>query len=193
MQSVATVQTSPVNIEERKNLPFSAGDTVRVWVKVEEKGKTRLQPFEGIVLARKHGSEPGATFTVRRVSGGFGVEKIFPLYSPNIDRIEVLRHVDTRRSKLYHIRDKAARAIKRQMRKMNLVSIATVSEAEEKARMEKEEAEAQERQQAEQTQNTDATPENTEQTPTEESTPETSEQPAENQEESQTQAEEKEA
>ena len=100
-----------------------AGDTVRVWVKIEEKGKTRLQAFEGTVLARKGGTQAGATFTVRRVAGGHGVEKIFPLYSPTIDKIEILRRVKTRRAKLYHIRDKATREIRRQMRKMHLVNI----------------------------------------------------------------------
>lgn len=117
----ATIKVSSVDMEARKALAFRTGDTVRVWVKVEEKGKTRLQAFEGTVLARKGGTQPGATFTVRRATGGFGVEKIFPLYAPMIDRIEVLRTVTLRRSKLYHIRDKAAHEIRRQMRKMRIV------------------------------------------------------------------------
>ena len=82
---------SPVNIEERQGLDLRSGDTVRVWQKIVEKGKTRLQAFEGLVLASKHGKEAGATFTVRRVSSGMGVEKIFPLYSPVIDKIEVVK------------------------------------------------------------------------------------------------------
>lgn len=112
-------------MDERKELPMRAGDTVRVWVKVEEKGKTRLQAFEGTVIGRKGGSTAGATFTVRRVADGYGVEKIFPLYSPAIDKIEILRHVKTRRAKLYHIREKAAREIRRQMRRMQFVNIST--------------------------------------------------------------------
>ena len=100
----------------RKMLAIRPGDTVRVWQKIPEKGKIRLQAFEGIVLARKHGVSAGATFTVRRIIGGVGVEKIFPLYSPMIDKIEILRRTKTRRAKLYYIRDKAAREIKRQMR-----------------------------------------------------------------------------
>ena len=76
---------TPIDIASRKNLDMRTGDTVRVWQKIQEKGKTRLQSFEGIVLARKHGAEAGATFTVRRNTNGFGVEKIFPLYSPMID------------------------------------------------------------------------------------------------------------
>ncbi len=109
---------SPVNLEERQGLDLRAGDTVRVWQKIVEKGKTRLQAFEGLVLARKHGKEAGATFTVRRVASGVGVEKIFPLYSPVIDKIEVLKRSKVRRAKLYHIRDKAAKEISRQMRNL---------------------------------------------------------------------------
>ena len=69
----------PVDMKERADLGIKAGDTVRVWLKIEEKGKVRLQAFEGLVLARKHGSEAGGTFTVRKVSNGVGVEKILPL------------------------------------------------------------------------------------------------------------------
>lgn len=111
---------SPVNIEERQKMDLRAGDTVKVWQKIQEKGKTRLQAFEGLVLARKHGKEAGATFTVRRVASGVGVEKIFPLYSPNIDRIEVLKRARVRRAKLYHIRKKAAKEVSRQMRNLRL-------------------------------------------------------------------------
>ena len=107
---------SPVNIEERRELDLRSGDTVRVWQKIDEKGKTRLQAFEGLVLANRHGKEAGATFTVRRVSAGMGVEKIFPLYSPVIDKIEVVKRSKVRRAKLYHIRDKATKEISRQMR-----------------------------------------------------------------------------
>lgn len=111
---------SPVNIEERGGLDFRAGDTVRVFQKIQEKGKTRLQAFEGLVLARKHGKEAGATFTVRRVASGVGVEKIFPLYSPIVDKIEVLKRSKIRRAKLYHIREKAAKEVSRQMRNLRM-------------------------------------------------------------------------
>ncbi|MEK7176106.1 MAG: 50S ribosomal protein L19 [Patescibacteria group bacterium] len=111
---------SPVNIEERQKLDLRSGDTVKVWQKIQEKGKVRLQAFEGLVLARKHGREAGATFTVRRVASGVGVEKIFPLYSPTIDKIEVLKRSKVRRAKLYHIREKAAKEISRQMRNLRL-------------------------------------------------------------------------
>ncbi len=107
-----------VNIDERKKLDLNAGDTIRVWQKIKEKDKVRLQAFEGLVLARKHGSEAGATFTVRKVMDGVGVEKIFPLYSPMIDKIDIIRRSKVRRAKLYYIREKAAKEIRHNMRKM---------------------------------------------------------------------------
>ena len=100
---------------KRQKLGLKAGMTVRVWQKIQEKGKTRLQAYEGLIIACKHGKEAGATFTVRRVASGVGMEKIFPLYSPNIDKVEILKEAKTRRSKLYFIRDKAAREIRRRM------------------------------------------------------------------------------
>lgn len=114
------ITLTPVNIDERKKLEFNSGDTVRVWVKIEEKGKTRTQAFEGLVLSRKHGSEIGATFTVRKVSNSVGVERIFPLYSTIIDKIEVVKKARARRSKLYYIRDKAAREVKRKMKAITI-------------------------------------------------------------------------
>ena len=106
-----------VDVEERKKLNFNAGDTVRVWSKVlDEKNKIRLQAFEGIVLARKHGMEIGATFTVRRIASGVGVERIFPLYSPAIDKIEITKKSRARKSKLYYIRVKALKDVRRKLR-----------------------------------------------------------------------------
>lgn len=82
------------------------GATVRVWEKVKEGDKDRVSRFEGLVLARKHGSEAGATFTVRATVAGVGVEKIFPIYSPRIDKVEVLNSPKkVSRAKLYYIRD----------------------------------------------------------------------------------------
>lgn len=110
---------SPVDVEKRQKLGIKPGFTVKVWQKVPDKGgKFRLQAYEGLVIACKHGTEAGATFTVRRVASGVGMEKIFPLYSPMIDKIEILREVKVRRSKLYYIREKAAREIRRRMRKI---------------------------------------------------------------------------
>ncbi len=123
------MKISPVKIEERKNLDLRSGDTVRVHQKITEKdktgkAKTRVQIFEGIVLARKHGAEAGATFTVRKVVDGIGVERIFPLYSPNIEKIEIIRRSNTRRSKLYFVREKAVKEMKKRM-KMAMVKIGT--------------------------------------------------------------------
>lgn len=119
---------TPIDIESRKNLEFSSGDTVRVWSKIEDKGKYRLQAFEGLVLARKHGTSPSATFTVRKVSNSVGVERIFPLYSPMIDRIEVTKKTKTRRSKLYYIREKASKEIRRKMKQILGGKVSVVEE-----------------------------------------------------------------
>lgn len=119
------ITISKVNMAERKDIGIRSGDTVRVWQKIQEKGKTRLQAFEGLVLARKHGNQAGATFTVRRVIDGVGVEKIFPLYSPLIDKIEITRRSKVRRAKLYFIRDKAMREIRRQMRNVRMMNVTT--------------------------------------------------------------------
>jgi large subunit ribosomal protein L19 len=114
------IQFTTVDKVERKGLDFKAGDTVRVWSKIQEKGKTRLQAFEGLVLSRKHGAESGATFTVRKVASGVGVERIFPLYSPNIDNIEILRKSKTRRNKLYYIRTKAVKEVKKRLKSITI-------------------------------------------------------------------------
>ena len=116
---MATKVISPVDTAERKKMGIRAGDTVRVWQKIEEdKGKFRLQAFEGIVLSCKHGREAGATFTVRKVVDGVGVERTFPLYSPMIDEVETVRRSKVRRAKLYFIRRKAAKEIRHQMRRI---------------------------------------------------------------------------
>ncbi len=113
---------TPVDVEARKKLEFSAGDTVRVWSKIEDKGKYRLQAFEGLVLARKHGKTMGGTFTVRKVSNGVGVERIFPLFSPLVDKIETVKKARARRSKLYYVREKAVRDIRRKMKSVTQVN-----------------------------------------------------------------------
>jgi large subunit ribosomal protein L19 len=90
---------------------FTPGDTVRVHLKVSEGGRERIQAFEGIVTARKGGGVR-ETFTVRRISHGVGVERIFPLHSPRIDRIELVRKGNVRRAKLYYLRRKVGREAK---------------------------------------------------------------------------------
>ena len=109
--------TSPVNIEERKALDLRSGDTVKVYQKVPDKdGKFRTQIFEGLIIAKKHGKEAGGTFTVRRTAGGYGVEKIYPVYSPMIEKIEITKRAKVRQSKLYFIRRKAVKEMNKRMK-----------------------------------------------------------------------------
>lgn len=143
---MSKIKFSPVDIEARKKLGFQSGDTVRVWSKIaEEKVSTkankksetsvkfRFQAFEGTVLARKHGTEAGATFTVRRIASGVGVERIFPLFSPMIDKIEIVKKSRARRSKLYYIRTKAVKDVRRKMRSVAAEPAEEAVEAEVKA------------------------------------------------------------
>lgn len=96
----------------RKDIPeFNVGDTVRVYVKVIEGSRERLQAFEGTVIQKRHGGIR-ETFTVRRVSYGVGVERVFPVHSPKIDRIEVIRRGKVRRAKLFYLRDRVGKASK---------------------------------------------------------------------------------
>ena len=127
---------TPVNIEGRANLKIRAGDTVRVMQNIIElkKGRgidkkekitknARTQAFEGLVLSIKHGTEAGASFTVRATLSGVGVEKTFPLYSPMINSIEIVKRSNVRRAKLYFIREKAAKAVRRQLRNARMVHL----------------------------------------------------------------------
>lgn len=96
----------------RTDLPvMEIGDTVKVYVKVKEGNRERVQMFEGTVIKKNHGGIQ-ETFTVRRVSYGVGVERTFPVNSPKIDRIEVIRHGKVRRAKLYYLRDRVGKAAK---------------------------------------------------------------------------------
>lgn len=101
-------------IEERKGqLPeFKAGDTINVHVKIKEGNKERIQQFQGTVIQRRHVNSNGETFTVRKVSNGIGVERIFPILSPNIDKIELIRKGHVRRARLYYLRGKQGKAAK---------------------------------------------------------------------------------
>lgn len=110
------IKISPIDTEARKKIDMRSGDTVRIWTKVKEGDKTRTQAFEGMILAIKHGKENGGTFTVRKVIDEVGVERIFPLYSPVIDSIEILKRAKVRRSKLYYIREKATKELKRHLK-----------------------------------------------------------------------------
>ena len=90
---------------------IKVGNTVKIWVKIREGERERLQAFEGTVIARK-GSGVSETFTVRRVSYGVGVERVFPIHSPNVDKIELIRTGKVRRSKLYYLRDRVGKSAK---------------------------------------------------------------------------------
>lgn len=126
---------TPVNAEGRAKLGIRAGDTVRVVQNIIEikKGRgtdkkekitknARKQTFEGLVLSVKHGREAGGMFTVRATLSGVGVEKTFPLYSPVIDSIEIVKRSRVRRAKLYFIREKAAKAVRRQLRNARMMN-----------------------------------------------------------------------
>ena len=94
------------NIEE-----FAVGDTIKVYGKIKEGNRERIQVFEGVVLKRQGGSNR-ETFTVRKTSNGVGVEKTWPLHSPNVEKVEVVRHGKVRRAKLYYLRDRIGKAAK---------------------------------------------------------------------------------
>jgi len=96
----------------KKDIPeFEIGDTVRVHVRIQDGNKFRIQMFEGIAIAKKHGGI-SETFTVRRVSHGVGVERVFPFHSPSVDKVEVIRQGKVRRAKLYYLRGRVGKAAK---------------------------------------------------------------------------------
>ena len=96
----------------KENAPkFEVGDTVKVHVKIQEGEKSRIQTFEGTVIAKRHGGI-SETFTVRRVAHGVGIERVFPVHSPVVDKVEVIRNGKVRRAKLYYLRDRVGKAAK---------------------------------------------------------------------------------
>ena len=108
MNALEMISNSSMKTEALK---FEIGDTVRVHVKIKEGDKSRIQVFEGTVIAKKHGGI-SETFTVRRVAHGCGIERVFPLHSPVVDKVEVVRHGKVRRAKLYYLRDRVGKAAK---------------------------------------------------------------------------------
>jgi len=102
-----TTKTEIFNkIQLKKEMPdIRPGDTVRISQKIKEKGKEKTQAFEGLVIARKHGKGISATITVRKIISGIGVEKIFPIHSPIIEKLEILKRAKVKRAKLYYLRD----------------------------------------------------------------------------------------
>jgi large subunit ribosomal protein L19 len=108
MDALKTMVSSQLKAE----LPqISIGDTVKVHVKIKEGERERIQVFEGTLIARRGGGI-SESFTVRRVSYGVGVERVFPIHSPHVDKVEIVRHGKVRRSKLYYLRDRVGKAAK---------------------------------------------------------------------------------
>jgi large subunit ribosomal protein L19 len=102
--------TSPVEVKQNPNIPdLAPGDTVKVSAKVVEGDRERIQQFQGVVIKVRRGGV-GASFTVRRVAYGVGVERTFPLYSPHVDKVEVVRRGKVRRSRLYYLRGLSGKA-----------------------------------------------------------------------------------
>ena len=127
---------SLINVKRNPRIPeLASGDTVRVYIRVVEGGKERLQPFQGVVI-KLQGGGISATFTVRRIAYGVGVERTFPLYSPRVERVEVIRHGKVRRAKLYYLRGRSGKAARIKERR--------VDREKELARMEQLAAEAEE-------------------------------------------------
>jgi len=103
---------SESSLKKQEDIPqFEVGDTVKVHVQIKEGEKSRIQIFEGTVIAKKHGGI-SETFTVRRVAHGVGIERVFPVHSPAVDKVEVIRYGKVRRAKLYYLRDRVGKAAK---------------------------------------------------------------------------------
>jgi len=110
---------SLIEVIPNPNIPdIAPGDTVRVSTKVVEGGKERIQPFQGVVIKLQRGGM-GASFTVRRIAYGVGVERTFPLYSPRVEKVEVIRHGKVRRTKLYYLRGRSGKAARIKERRVD--------------------------------------------------------------------------
>lgn len=129
--TVKVYQKIPIRIVAPTRSKYSAPAEQSVAAK-KEKGREKIQVFEGIVLARKHGKEIGATITVRKIISGIGVEKIFPLHSPTIEKIEIIKRGKVRRAKLYYLRK--VKGKKARLKKKKIVKTAVEKESEEKNR-----------------------------------------------------------
>ena len=119
---------------------FSAGDTVRVNFRIREGERERIQAFQGVVIRLNHGKGPAANFTVRRISGGIGIERIFPMHSPLIESLEVTRYGSVRRAKLYYLRGLQGRAAR--IKELNPAQRRRAAEAQAAAEARREEARA---------------------------------------------------
>ena len=110
MNVIEELETEQINALNKSIPDFASGDTIKVGYKVTEGTRSRVQNYEGVVISRKGGTRISASFTVRKISFGEGVERVFPLFSPNIDSIEVVRRGKVRRSKLYYLRTRRGKS-----------------------------------------------------------------------------------
>lgn len=110
MDLIAQLEAEQIADLDKKIPDFKAGDTIRVGYKVTEGTRTRVQAYEGVCISRKNGGGIAGSFTVRKISFGEGVERVFPLYSTNIDSIEVVRRGRVRRAKLYYLRERRGKS-----------------------------------------------------------------------------------
>ncbi len=110
MSDIIREVEAELNKEAKTHPEFQAGDTVNVHVRIVEGSKERIQQFQGTVIQRRHPNSNGETFTVRKVSNGIGIERIFPILSPNIDKIEVVRKGKVRRARLYYLKGRQGKA-----------------------------------------------------------------------------------
>ena len=110
MNTIEELELEQIKLLGKEIPDFSSGDTVKVGYKVTEGSRSRIQNYEGVVISRRGGSGISASFTVRKISFGEGVERIFPLFSPNIDNITVIRRGKVRRSKLYYLRSRRGKS-----------------------------------------------------------------------------------
>ena len=119
-----------------KPTEIQPGMFVRVYQKIKEGKKERTQKIEGLVLARKHGSESGATFTIRRIVKGVGIEWILPLFSPHIEKIELIKAAKVRKAKLYYIREKSSRQARKKLKQSSLAKKKTEEKKEKEGKEE---------------------------------------------------------
>ena len=110
MNIIEDLEAEQIKLLDKTIPDFSSGDTVKVGYKVTEGSRSRIQNYEGVVISRKGGSGIAASFTVRKISFGEGVERVFPLFSPNIDSISVVRRCKVRRAKLYYLRSRRGKS-----------------------------------------------------------------------------------
>ena len=110
MSQLLKIVEADFNAKRKDIHDFSSGDTVNVHVKIKEGNKERIQNFQGVVIQRKNPNTNGESFTVRKISGGIAVERIFPLLSPSVDKIELIRKGAVRRARIFYIRDKQGKS-----------------------------------------------------------------------------------